>query len=40
VAAKSFYRQHLGHLLSAQINWGAAILFHLAFIAGIVFFAV
>jgi uncharacterized membrane protein len=40
VVARNFYRQHLGHLLSAQVNWGAAILFYLLFIAGIVFFAV
>ena len=40
VVAKNFYRQHLGHLLGPQVNWGAAILFYLLFIAGIVFFAV
>jgi uncharacterized membrane protein len=40
VVAKNFYRQHLGHLLSPQVNWTAAILFYLVFIAGIVFFAV
>lgn len=40
VVAKDFYRQHLGHLLSPQVNWTAAILFYLVFIAGIVFFAV
>jgi uncharacterized membrane protein len=40
VVAKGFYRQHLGHLLSDQVNWGAAILFYLVFIAGIVLFAV
>jgi uncharacterized membrane protein len=38
--AKNFYRQHLGHLLSPQVNWTAAILFYLVFIGGIVFFAV
>lgn len=40
VVARDFYRQHLGHLLGAQVNWGAAILFYLVFIAGVVFFAV
>ena len=40
VMAKTFYRQHLGHLLAAEINWVAAIAFYLLFIAGIVFFAV
>ena len=38
--AKNFYRQHIGHLLSPDVNWPAAILFYLVFIAGIVFFAV
>jgi len=40
LVAKNFYRQHIGHLLSADVNWPAAILFYLVFIGGIVFFAV
>lgn len=40
VVARGFYRQRLGHLLGAEVNWGPAILFYLIFIAGIVFFAV
>jgi len=40
VVAKSFYRQHLGHLLAAEVRWGPAIFFYLVFIAGLVFFAV
>jgi uncharacterized membrane protein len=40
VVARSFYRQHLGHLLAAEVRWGPAILFYLVFIAGIVFFAI
>ncbi len=40
VVAQGFYGHHIGHLLSAQVNWTAAILFYLVFIAGIVFFAV
>ncbi|MDO8837123.1 MAG: DUF2177 family protein [Vicinamibacterales bacterium] len=40
VVAKGFYRQQIGHLLSDQVNWGAAVLFYLVFIAGIVLFAV
>ncbi len=40
VVARDFYRRQLGHLLSAQVNWPAAILFYLVFIAGIVFFAI
>jgi uncharacterized membrane protein len=38
--AKAFYQRHLGYLLSPQVNWPAAILFYLVFIAGIVLFAV
>ena len=40
VVARDFYRRNLGHLLSDQVNWPAAILFYLVFIAGIVFFAI
>jgi uncharacterized membrane protein len=40
LVARSFYQQHLGHLLSPQVNWVAAITFYLLFIAGVVFFAV
>ena len=40
VVAKNFYRQHIGHLLAAEVNWGAAVLFYLMFIGGLVFFAV
>lgn len=40
VVARDFYRRNLGHLLSPEINWPAAILFYVLFIAGIVFFAI
>jgi uncharacterized membrane protein len=40
VVAKSFYRQHIGHLMSPEVNWGAAALFYLVYIAGIVLFAI
>jgi uncharacterized membrane protein len=40
VVARNFYRQHLGHLLSADVNWGAALLFYALYIGGIVFFAI
>ena len=40
VVAKNFYRQHIGHLLGAEVNWTAAVLFYLVYIAGIVVFAV
>jgi uncharacterized membrane protein len=40
VVAKNFYRQHIGHLLSADVNWPAALLFYAIYIGGIVLFAV
>ena len=40
VVAKNFYRQQIGHLLAPEVNWGAAVLFYLLFIGGLVFFAV
>jgi uncharacterized membrane protein len=38
VVAKNFYREQIGSLLKTDVNWSAAILFYLVFIAGIVFF--
>lgn len=40
VAAKGFYQKNLNHLLSPHVNWPAAIIFYLFFIAGILIFAV
>jgi len=40
VVARTFYQRHIGHLLSPDVNWGAAILFYAVYIAGIVFFAI
>jgi len=40
VIAKNFYRQHIGHLMSADVNWPAALLFYTVYIGGIVFFAI
>lgn len=34
--AKKFYAQNLGSLLSPTVNWPAALIFYLLFIAGIV----
>ena len=36
--AKGFYRRNLGFLLSPDVNWAAAIIFYLIYIAGIIFF--
>ena len=40
VVAKNFYRQHIGHLLSPDVNWPAALLFYAIYIGGIVLFAI
>jgi uncharacterized membrane protein len=40
VIARGFYRRHLDFILSPQVNWAAAIVFYLIYIAGILFFAV
>jgi uncharacterized membrane protein len=38
--AKGLYRKYLGNFLSDQVNWTAAIIFYLLFIAGILVFVV
>ena len=40
VVAKGFYRKKLNFILSPDVNWVAAIVFYLIYIAGIIFFAV
>jgi len=40
VIARGFYRRQLGSILSPQVNWAAASIFYLLYIAGILFFAV
>jgi len=40
VVARSFYQSQMGHLMRAQVNWVAAIVFYLLFVAGIVVLAV
>ncbi|MHC4215643.1 MAG: DUF2177 family protein, partial [Planctomycetota bacterium] len=40
VIARRFYRDNLGHILSEDVNWKAAIAFYLIYIGGIIFFAV
>ena len=39
VVAKGFYRDNLGHLLRPDVNWAAALIFYLLYIAGIMVFA-
>jgi uncharacterized membrane protein len=40
VVARTFYRKHIGFLLTPSPNWTAAIIFYLLFIAGILVFVV
>lgn len=40
VVARSFYQAQMGHLMRANVNWGAAIIFYLIFVAGIVLLVV
>jgi uncharacterized membrane protein len=36
VVARSFYQAQMGHLMRANVNWAAAIVFYLVFIVGII----
>ena len=38
LVARNFYRSQIGFLMKTNINWAAAIIFYLLFIAGLVFF--
>jgi len=40
LAARSFYQQHLGFLISPSPNWFVAILFYLLFNVGLLFFVI
>ena len=40
LVARGFYRRHLGYLMGPKVNWAAALLFYLLFIAGLLVFAV
>lgn len=40
VVARSFYQAQMGHLMRADVNWAAAIVFYLIFVVGIVVLAV
>jgi uncharacterized membrane protein len=40
LVAKDFYRRHLGPLMSSKVNWAAAFLFYLLFIAGLLVFVI
>ncbi len=40
LVAKNFYRHQIGFLMTPNINWLAAIIFYLLFIAGMVIFVI
>jgi uncharacterized membrane protein len=40
IIAKNLYREKLGFILSPEVNWAAAIVFYVIYIAGILYFAV
>ncbi|MBN2202168.1 DUF2177 family protein [bacterium] len=40
LVAKGFYRKHLGYLMAPEVNWPAAIIFYMLFIAGLLVFVV
>jgi len=40
LVAKNFYRAQIGELMKTDINWIAAIIFYLIFIAGLVVFVI
>lgn len=40
LVAKNMYRDHLGMLMKANVNWPAAVIFYLLFIAGLIFFVI
>jgi uncharacterized membrane protein len=40
VVAKSFYTKQMGVLMTPRVNWAAAILFYLLFLAGLVVFVI
>lgn len=40
LVAKNFYARHIGFLMKTDVNWIAALLFYLLFIAGAVVFVI
>lgn len=40
IVAKNFYREQIGFLMTPEINWPAAIIFYLLFIAGLILFVI
>jgi len=40
LVAKNFYQKHIGFLMTQNVNWIAALIFYLLFIAGLVIFVI
>jgi uncharacterized membrane protein len=40
IIAKDFYRKQIGHLMRADTNWAAALIFYLIFIIGLFVFGI
>ncbi len=40
VVAKNFYRSQIGNIMKPDVNWVAAIIFYLIFVAGLVVFVI
>jgi len=40
LVANKFYKKHLGFIMKSNVNWTAAIVFYLLFIAGLVVFVI
>jgi uncharacterized membrane protein len=40
IISKGFYKTHLGYIMADKVNWLPAIIFYLAFIIGVIIFAV
>jgi uncharacterized membrane protein len=40
IVSKNLYREQIGHILKSDVNWIAAIIFYLIFIAGLIIFVI
>lgn len=40
IIAKNFYREKLGFIFTGEVNWWAAVIFYLIYIAGILYFSI
>lgn len=40
LVARTFYKDQIGHLMASTVNWAAAIIFYLLFLAGLVYFVI